>query len=135
MKRMRDVAGMALLSGFFMVLGLVGISQAEQDVYQVVGSYIETAVVTASSAVPVAVMPASVKRPDALCTNSDTTTVWISSMSAATHGAAPYAHTIGFPLVAGQSLAVGGKMTGAMYMNCATTVASCSIRCLYGLVR
>jgi hypothetical protein len=135
MKRMRDVAGMALLSGFFMVLGLTGLSQAEGDVYQVVGSYIETAVITASSAVPTAVMSASLKRPDALCANNGTSTVWISSMSAATHGSTPYAQTIGFPLTAGQSLAIGGKMTGPMYMNCADTVASCSIRCLYGLTR
>lgn len=95
------------------------------------GSYIQSRTITLTTFTAVEFMPASVKRPDSLCKNYSSYTVFIGSATTP----ATYLVTIGLPVGASEYFTLDGSMTGSISAIAEDTASNVKIKCLDGLVR
>ena len=99
------------------------------------GSYAETRLVTLSSSTGTNLFGASVSRPDGMCFNNTSGTIWIGTTTA-TATAVPHSNMrMGFPLLSSSTFRLDGSFTGTIAGTCDAGVLSCTLRCVDGLVR
>lgn len=96
------------------------------------GSYIQSRSITLTTFTATEFIPASVKRPDSLCKNYSSYTVFIGSATTP----ATYLVTIGLPVGASEYFTLDGSMTGSISAIAEEAAgATAKIKCLDGLVR
>jgi hypothetical protein len=93
------------------------------------GSYPESRVVTIVDSAATLFMPPSVSRPDSLCKNFSSYTVYIGSNAAGTSLA-----DIGLPVGASEYFRLDGSFTGSMYAIAEAGATNVKMRCLDTLV-
>ena len=96
------------------------------------GSYVQTRSVTVSSFTATELIPASFSRPDSICKNVSSYTIYLGSAAAGVTLTA-----IGLPLGASEYFKLDGSMTGSLYGLAGAGSASGEVKfiCLDGLVR
>ena len=99
------------------------------------GSYPEMRVVSISSTTGTNIFVANTKRPDGLCRNNSSVTVYVGTNTATTHGSYHANIVSGFPVLSSETFKLDGSFTGSLAATCDVGAASCEFRCLDGLVR
>ena len=99
------------------------------------GSYAAMRKVAVSSTTGTALWSASRKRPDGLCYNNSSTTIWVGTVTATMNGKLHSNITEGFPLLSSSTFRLDGSFTGALAATCDVEVTACELRCLDGLVQ
>ena len=96
------------------------------------GSYIETRLVTISTYAATEFMPASKKRPDSLCKNFSSFTIYLGSAAA---GITLAGDSMGLPIGTSEYFRIDGSMTGSISAIAEPSGTNVKIICLDGLVR
>lgn len=90
--------------------------------------------VSVSSTTGAAIFAASFKRPDGLCFNNTSTTVWVGSVTATIDRQVHTNIIQGIPVLSSTTFKIDGQFTGPIYATCNDGVAACEMRCLEGTV-
>lgn len=127
-KTLSLIAGILLASAVYTLVnadtGREGATRIER------GSYVESRVVDISTTGATAIIPPSNYRPDSLCKNFSSYTVYIGSAASGT-----YLNTIGLPVGASEYFKIDGSFTGSMSAIAEPSATNVKVICLDGLVQ
>ena len=99
------------------------------------GRYGGTYLVSGSSVAGTALISPNVMRPDGLCRNNGSTTIWIGTVTATQHNTIHDNVRTGIFLKSSDTFTLDGSFTGEWDMTCDTGVSACEMRCAEGLTR
>lgn len=94
------------------------------------GSYVESRSVAISTTGATEIVPPSNYRPDSLCKNFSSYTIYIGSAASGT-----YLSTIGLPVGASEYFRIDGSFTGSMSAIAEPDATNVKVKCLDGLVQ